>query len=587
VLKPSFFDIIFRREVIDIRERMVFMLSIKRMTRMLLVIALSVATVVAFTPIMPWSNNANAASTSGSGTKADPYVLDGSAGTNSYSLARPTSTSASIYVQISNDSPFTVSFTATGADSLYLQDSSPEYVGLGKDKTLTAGSHKFYLSDLTAQTVSLSVKVTTATAGGGSDYTAAEELDFNSDWVAEKSDVAMASKSDVHWYKMVVPERMSMTYTPGGASAYDMTLYKSDGSTEIAGCYRTGGNGLDKLSLEAGTYYLKKLYQSGGTYSFKVTLKKYTVDSGVAYDADKAQAPVGGKEFKFTISKMANSTGDSIIDVKNLSIKYSKNISSADIYTTDGVTEIRGYTGEECGYGTVTLTDDNANGNTVAQIQIKITPPTYKKMYVSGFGGPKGLTLTLSDISKYANYYRVYMYSGGKWVSKGDFARKSDTTADNYFSIKGLKSGSTYQFKVSEVYKSGDTVLVGPSCEAYKACTGPGGKVKVTAVGGFKIHKKIEHTDPSNIFSPTFTTYSSTGYVKVSKVKGANKYLVKAESVDAESTSTKITGVVFKNARRSAAAAKGKKKIVVYAVKTTSDGATAYGPATAKTVTIK
>ena len=74
------------------------------------------------------------------------------------------------------------------------------------------------------------------------------------------------------------------------------------------------------------------------------------------------------------------------------------------------------------------------------------------------------------------------------------------------------------------------------------------------------------HVDPSNILSDTFTTYSSTGYVKVKKVSGATKYQVRAESTPAESKSTKITGVVFKNARRSLAAAKGTKKIYVYAM---------------------
>jgi|GEM_PF-2372788 hypothetical protein len=569
---------------------MSYMASIKKISKRILIIAMAVATVAAFTPAVAWSGMASAAAANGSGTKADPYILSSDAGSSSYTLSKPSG--SQIYVQFNNSDPVTVTMSMTSLSSdkyIYGVTDTSLYIKNGSEKTFPAGPNEFRLGDTGdySGSVSLSVTVADAGSGGGSDYTKAEELDFDSGYTAEMNNVAMTKKSDVHWYKMVVPERMTLTYTPKNDNGYNMTLYKSDGSTEIGGCYRTGGNDLAKLALDAGTYYFKKMCQSVGTYSFRVQLEKYIAASGAVYDENAAQGVVGGSSYKFTITSLTPAGSTTIFDSKNIDVEHDSYLGSARLNDVDGGLQVTGVTGEKCGYGTVTLLDKNAGNAKIATIKVRVTPPAYKKMYLSATGTTSSIKLTMKDISAYATHYRVYIYDGGQWVSKGDRTRIADKMEDNSCTIKGLKASRVYKVKIAEVYKSGSLTMVGPACEEYSACTAPGGKVKVIKAGGFRIEKRLEHVDPSNILSDTFTTYSSTGYVKVKKVSGATKYQVRAESTPAESKSTKITGVVFKNARRSLAAAKGTKKIYVYAMKTTSDGAEAYGPATAKTITIR
>ncbi len=204
-------------------------------------------------------------------------------------------------------------------------------------------------------------------------------------------------------------------------------------------------------------------------------------------------------------------------------------------------------------------------------------------------------TRSVSIGSKYypnepnANFYRVYMYKGGKYVRVWQGAAKSGVNQSA--TITGLAGNKTYSFKIAACWKCSDgTVIEGAQSDVLKAVTAPAKApvIKKAKATGTKYHKatKTYHSgrwDAGGVWHSGYYTknpaYSSAAVkVTYTKVKGATSYTSNGVSFKKNIAGYTIAGKVKA----------GKKvKVKVRTVKK-SGSSIAYGPwSKAKTVKLK
>lgn len=159
-----------------------------------------------------------------------------------------------------------------------------------------------------------------------------------------------------------------------------------------------------------------------------------------------------------------------------------------------------------CGKGTQAETYAKDNG-----IKCKYIPNTVKGVKVKK-STASSITLSWKKNSS-ASGYVIKQYKSGKWVTKKTFTKNSAVS----YTVKGLKAGSTHQFRIIAYQKNGKNKVFGTHM-AISVTTNPKAVSKLKASKATKTNVTLKWSKNTSVDGYVLECYKNGKWVKLSKV---------------------------------------------------------------------
>ena len=322
----------------------------------------------------------------------------------------------------------------------------------------------------------------------------AEAIVWNTDYIRT---IDANYEDDIDYYKFTAPSsgacRFTITNTDSGSSIdYEIRKWNSDELVKSLKNYDVRDyvykNNTEEwdMSLEAGvTYYLKISGDEVGTYAFRIS-------------NERVQSITLQGNSVMNIGDYADLTAVVLPqNAYNKTIEYET--SNDDIVTVRDSGRVHALAA-----GTAVITATATDGSGVkGQIAISVLPSKPYSPDVEKYS-TSYVKISWYSVSNVTGYH-IYCKNGNNWKNVG-------TTSGTTFTMKKLKAGTTYEFKVQAYIAGSSGELQSPMSETLKASTAPS-KTKISS---------IKRTSKKK--NGRYTIYSAK--IKWKKVKGASRYKV-------------------------------------------------------------
>lgn len=347
----------------------------------------------------------------------------------------------------------TTSLQSTNSNTLYL-NAGTYYVSFSKDGSYT-GNYNFKLSF-----VSSAESFKETGWGINNSFDSANKLSLNKEY---KGAICQNDSQDMYKFNLTSNMNVVLNFSAKGMTYIYVKIFDSTGN-QIASFnpYWNNSTGTitmtQALTLSKGDYYLS-VSKDGycGNYSFKI-------NDGKPGKTSKLTATSNSNKIKLTWKAVEGATGYKVYQYDFNKKKYKVLTTFENTsYTVKNLKPNTKYRFSVKAYAVINGVKVWSDVYTI--VETKTGPAIVSK--ISATQTTSSIKLSWSKVTG-ATGYRVYQYNS----KTKKYEKLKDTTSRSY-TVKNLKAGTTYKFKIKAYSKVDGTTLWGSATDAFVTATKP------------------------------------------------------------------------------------------------------------------